>query len=304
MNKLTSSELQTILVLYQTKSFALASKSLHKVPTAISYTLNNLEKKIQVKLFTKSNKKLVPTKACKYLVSKAEAILEEIDTALINTRHLAEDFEPYLNIAVNNIICLDPLYELCKQSDSLFPNTQINISIEVYNGVWEALLNDKVDIAIGAPHDIDLSPDLNAFFLGICHWIFCIRPDHRLIKQKLPLSNEILRQYPAICVKDTSSLFPPKNAWLLKGQRAIYVPDYASKIKLHENGVGIGFLPEYFAKPYLEKGALIDIDVKNPKNPTNLWLVVKEKKNRGPAFSWWFENLKDPIVYKEFFRAL
>ena len=58
MNKITAAELRTILVLYQTKSFTLTGKVLHKVPTAISYTLNTLEKRLQIKLFNKDNKSL------------------------------------------------------------------------------------------------------------------------------------------------------------------------------------------------------------------------------------------------------
>ena len=47
MNKITALELHTILVLYQTRSFTLSGKVLHKVPTAVSYTLNTLEKRLR-----------------------------------------------------------------------------------------------------------------------------------------------------------------------------------------------------------------------------------------------------------------
>ena len=103
MNKITALELHTILVLYQTRSFTLSGKVLHKVPTAVSYTLNTLEKRLQIKLFNKNNKKLIPTIAGKYLAGKAAQILDEMETTLQNTISLAEDFEPDLKIAVNNI---------------------------------------------------------------------------------------------------------------------------------------------------------------------------------------------------------
>ena len=94
MNKITALELHTILVLYQTRSFTLSGKVLHKVPTAVSYTLNTLEKRLQIKLFNKNNKKLIPTIAGKYLAGKAAQILDEMETTLQNTISLAEDFEP------------------------------------------------------------------------------------------------------------------------------------------------------------------------------------------------------------------
>ena len=192
MNKITAAELRTILVLYQTKSFTLTGKVLHKVPTAISYTLNTLEKRLQIKLFNKDNKKLIPTVAGKYLAGKAAQLLEEMDSAIQNTRSLAEDFEPDLKIAVNNIICLKPLYDLCKESSMLFPDTQINLTIEVYNGVWESLFSDKADIVVGAPHSADVNSDLDTFRLGVCNWLFCVSPTHPLTKEIFPLSNEAL----------------------------------------------------------------------------------------------------------------
>ena len=292
MNKITASELRTNLVLYQTRSFTLSGKVLHKVPTAVSYTLNTLEKKLQIKLFNKSNKKLVPTIAGKYLAGKAAQILDEMETTLQNTISLAEDFEPDLKIAVNNIVSLKPLYDLCKLSTKLFPHTQLNLSIEVYNGVWESLFSDRADIAVGAPHSADLNSDLETFRLGVCNWLFCVCPKHPLTAEILPLSNDTLRHYPAVCVKDTSSVLPAKNAWLLKGQQAIFVPDYYSKIRMHENGSGVGFLPEYFAKPFLDSQKLVTLPVKNPKKPTTLWIAVKDRQNRGPAFNWWLEQLK------------
>lgn len=304
MNKITAAELRTILVLYQTKSFTLTGKVLHKVPTAISYTLNTLEKRLQIKLFNKDNKKLIPTVAGKYLAGKAAQILEEMDSAIQNTRSLAEDFEPDLKIAINNIICLKPLYDLCKESSQLFPDTQINLTIEVYNGVWESLFSDKADIVVGAPHSADVSSDLDTFRLGVCNWLFCVSPTHPLTKEIFPLSNEALRRYPAICVKDTSSVLPAKNAWLLKGQRATFVPDYYSKIRMHENGAGIGFLPEYFAKPFLDNKKLIELPVKNPKKPTTLWIASKNRQKRGAAFNWWIEQLNLDATKKSMLSSL
>ena len=101
MNKITAAELRTILVLYQTNSFTLTGKVLHKVPTAISYTLNTLEKRLQIKLFNKDNKKLIPTVAGKYLAGKAAQILEEMDSQkAFNTKYRVDKFhewQKYMN---------------------------------------------------------------------------------------------------------------------------------------------------------------------------------------------------------------
>ena len=76
MNKITALELHTILVLYQTRSFTLSGKVLHKVPTAVSYTLNTLEKRLQIKLFKKNKNKIIPPMAGNYLAGNAAQIVD------------------------------------------------------------------------------------------------------------------------------------------------------------------------------------------------------------------------------------
>lgn len=297
MSKISISALKTVVAIAQTKDFTKAATILNKVPTAVSYTLNNLEQNLNIKLFERKNKKLEPTAAGRYLIAKADLLLDDLSECELTLKRISQNFEDKLVIAVNNIININPILDILKQSQNRFPLTQIEIRQEVHNGVWDSLITNRAQIAVGAPNEQLLGINIQSFKLGEIKWFFCVSPDCELRKFPKPLTNDILRRFPAVCIKDTAKMLEKKNAWLLDGQSCIFVPNFKDKIQAQIRNIGVGFIPSFMAQPHINRGELVSLEVKDKKHDTSLSVAWNISDNHGPCASFWLESLKKPTLF-------
>lgn len=300
---ITAQALNVVVATARHGSFAAAAEELHKVPTALSYTVHKLEHTLGVRLFERDGKHLRLTEAGRYFIKKGELILAELEDLHHATQQISAGVETRLSLSLNNIISLTPIYTLLRESERLFPQTEIHLSIDVHDGVWDALLDKRADIAIGAPNQSIQNAHICCEEMGTVNWIFAISPSHPLAAVTHPLKANELRRYPAVCIHDTSIRLQPKIAWQLRGQKALVAPDYYSKIAMHVAGLGIGFLPSHICRSYLDDGDLVERRVDESKQPTPLFLAWRDDPVR-PCFDWWLKKLRQCEIQEQFFRPL
>lgn len=84
-------------------------------------------------------------------------------------------------------ICINQLLYTPKHTARLlqvlkkqFPTCQITVTTEVYNGVWDAIINNQANIAIGAPDTLLDGGGIDYTEIGAIRWAFAIAPDHPL----------------------------------------------------------------------------------------------------------------------------
>ncbi|STM57278.1 LysR family transcriptional regulator [Escherichia coli] len=99
----------------------------------------------------------------------------------------------------------------------------------MYNGVWDAIINNQANIAIGAPDTLLDGGGIDYTEIGAIRWAFAIAPDHPLAFVPEPIAESQLRLYPNIMVEDTAHTINKKVGWLLHGQESILVPDFNTK---------------------------------------------------------------------------
>ncbi len=277
-------------------SFSAAAQRLHKVPTALGYTVHKLEATMGVRLFERNGKSLELTEAGRYFLTKGERILDELENLHEATRRIAAGIETELRLSLNNIVSQTPLLELLKESEARFPHTEIHLAIDVHDGVWDALQDHRADLAVGAPNQAQRGGGIACEEIGVVDWVFAISPAHPLAALRQPLDNDALRPWPAICIRDTSVRLQPKIAWQLHGQKALIAPDYPTKIRMHLAGLGIGFLPRHFCQPYLDRQSDEFVPVEEPKQPTPLFLAWPSQRHARPCFAWWLDKLRSTSV--------
>jgi DNA-binding transcriptional LysR family regulator len=276
-------------------SFAAAALRLNKVPNAVSYTIHKLEDVLGVPLFERQGKQLSLTEAGTYFLRRSELVLEELESLRDATIRIGKGYEAELRLSINNIVSLRPLLPLVAESEARFPQTEIRLAIDVHNGVWDALVDKRADIGIGAPNEVVSGADIVAREQGDVTWVFAVGPDHPLATVREPIATADLMRHPAICIADTSIRLEPKVAWRLPGQKAVVAPDYQHKIRMHLAGLGIGFLPAHFAAPYLASGELVAREVETPKPPTPLFIAWHRLRS-GRCHEWWLDRLEDPAL--------
>lgn len=278
--------LETFLCVARLKSFSDAASELGLTTPAVSYSIKRLENALGVKLIERSTRKVSLTKAGEYFLRKSDFILDEYRNITRGIVSIDQEIEVRLRVCINNLMHTpEHTAQLARLIKKQFPTCQLDISTEVYSGVWDALIHEQIDVAIGAPDQMVSGGSILYKQLDSIHWIFVVSKNHPLLKLDGPIPDSALRQYPAVCVDDTASHIIKKVAWLLHGQEALYVPDMNTKLYLQEKGVGIGFLPDYMARAAIDEGRLVPLNIQNPRQPSPM-LLAWHSSCKGRVMQW------------------
>ncbi|HDS4590468.1 TPA: LysR family transcriptional regulator [Escherichia coli] len=291
--------LRVIHLVARHQSITTAAEQLNKVPSAISYTIKKAEESLGVELFIRKGRYIELSPAGSYFIEHSKTILGDLEALKRNTVLIHDGIERELTIAVNNIIPGDLLVAFIRDFERQFTSTTLTVDLEVYNGCWDALYSKRADLVYGAPHAVPSSEGIISEPVGQMEWDFVVSPLHPLAAKRHPLENSELRHYPAVCIRDTSVNFLPMQAWLLEGQKPIFVPDFATAIALIEQNVGIGYIPHHLALPLLNSGKLLKKPMREHKHATKLFLAARSD-GMGKACQWCIEYLRNQQLMTRF----
>ncbi|WP_127959626.1 LysR substrate-binding domain-containing protein [Serratia microhaemolytica] len=285
--------LRVVHLVAKYQSITSAAEHLNKVPSALSYTIKKLEESCGVELFLRKGRYIELTPAGEYFIEHSKTILNDLDALRRNTTLIHSGVEQELTIAVNNIVPTAAIVEFICDFEQTFPSTRLTIDSQVYNGCWDVLYTKKANLVIGAPHAVPSTEGIISESIGHLEWDFVVGPNHPLASQLQPLENSALRQYPAVCIRDTAINFVPQQAWLLEGQKPVFVPDFAMAIALIERNLAIGYIPHHLASPKLNSGTLIKKPMRGHKHATQLFLAARSE-GAGKVSRWCLDYLLAP----------
>jgi DNA-binding transcriptional LysR family regulator len=263
-------------------SYAAAAELLNKVPSALSYIVQKLEEQLQVTIFVKQGRRAVLTPAGKNLLQEGRLILEAVERLSVKTQTIANGWEPKLNIAIGSILQTPAVFAVFNDFLKQHPNIEMDISEEILSGAWEALVDDKIDLIVGASGPIPKQKGIQTLHLCEFEPVFAVSPEHPLSNCSQPISHQQIAKHRAVVAHDTALEWAPQTHSVISEDKYFYVPSVEYKINAQLAGIGCGFLPRYRIEKHLQSGQLIELAIqpKAPKVPLYLaWKVV----NRGKA---------------------
>ena len=276
-------------------SFAAAGEELHRVPSAITYTIQKLEQDLEVKLFDRSGHRARLTDAGEALLRDGRHLLRAATDLENRVKHVATGWETELRIAVDDLVPTERLFPLLKDFYRNASGTRIRLAMEVLGGCWDALLSGRADLVIGAPGDAPPEGLLAVEPMGSFEFVFVVSPDHPLAGLSDPLSAQDILRHRAVSAADTSRSLPPRSSGLLDGQDALTVPTMRAKVSAQIAGLGAGYLPLLWAAPHIAAGRLVKKEVEGSKSKTNVYLAWHPRQ-AGKALKWFIERLRDKAV--------
>jgi len=276
-------------------SFAAAGEELHRVPSAITYTIQKLEQDLEVKLFDRSGHRARLTEAGEALLKEGRHLLRSATDLECRVRHVASGWETELRIAIDDLIPAERLFPLLKDFYRESSGTRVRLTMEVLGGCWDALVSGRVDMVIGAPGEAPAQAVLAVEPMGSFEFVFVVAPEHPLAALPEPLSAQDILQHRAIATADTSRSLPPRTSGLLDGQDALTVASMRTKVAAQIAGLGAGYLPLLWAAPHLAAGRLIRKQVEGSKTLTNVYLAWHPRQ-AGRAHKWFLERLRNKAV--------
>lgn len=272
-------------------SFSAAAQELHRVPSAISYTVRQLETWLAVPLFERQHREVVLTPAGEHFVREGRSVIKKMLATRRQCQQLANGWRGQLSIAVDCIVKPQRTRQLVKDFYRHFPDMELIISYEVFNGVWDALADGRVDVAIGATQAIPVGGRFAFQDMGALNWRCVVSPGHPLAAHS-DLNEEALRAWPSLVLEDTSRALPRRMTWTLDNQRRLVVPEWETGIDCLLAGLCVGMVPGHLARPLLDRGALVELSLPQPF-PESPCCVSWSEQRASPALEWLLAYLGD-----------
>ncbi len=291
MNRLTLEALAVLDAIDRRGSFAQAADELHRVPSALTYTIQKLEDDLGVKVFDRSGHRAKLTPAGLELLKEGRHLLRIAADLESRVKRVATGWETELVVAVDAIISIAALYPIVARFYRNDCGTRLRLLSETLGGTWDALAGGRADLVIGASGDAPTGGGFANQPLGAMRFVFVVAPGHPLAALPEPLSASDILAHRAVAVADSARNLPPRTTGLLSGQDVLTVPTMQAKLDAHRMGLGVGYLPETLARSEAEAGRLLIREVSESKAELTV-LVAWRTANRGRALAWWIDALR------------
>ena len=112
-------------VIARTGSFAAAARELGRVPSALTYSVRQLEDALDVLLFDRRARQARLTAAGLELLNEGRRLLQEVDAVANRVRRVASGWRRSLCIVADSIISNLTMFELCEAFYALKPESAV-----------------------------------------------------------------------------------------------------------------------------------------------------------------------------------
>lgn len=296
--RLTLDALETLDAIDQQGSFAKAAEVLHRVPSAVTYTVQKLESDLGVPLFDRSGKRARLTEAGRALLDRGRVLLRDAENLENLVKRVSHGWEIQLTIAVDDIVPLELLFPIIAEFDAQSTGTRIRLTRETFGGAWDALIDRRADLSVGAPGEAPPGHGLGSQPWCTIPFVFAVARHHPLAELDEPLTDEQIVRYRAVVAADSSRRLTPRSAGLFDGQETLLVPSLDAKLAAQHYGLGVGFLPEYMIEPYRASGELVVRTVTAVRAPAVLNLGWRAG-DEGRALAWFRERISGDTALRQ-----
>ena len=287
---LTLDALRVLDAIDRKQSFAAAAETLHRVPSAISYTVNKLESDLGVALFNRTQRRAEFTAAGKLLLEQGRDILRASHELGQMTQAVATGWEAELTIAVDTAFGYERLLNLVHTFQAEGHLTELIVKEEVLGGVWEALINHRCDLVLGAEGSPPGS-DILTHSLGQLAFVFAVAANHPLVQKPHPLTREDIQEFSTVVVADSSRYSPGKSIGLLESRTRLVVASMEQKIQAHVRGLGVGYLPVHKVQSLLDDGRLVALPLANALETVDVCAAWR-RGYCGRALTWFLNHIR------------
>ena len=307
-NALTPEALAMMDCIARNGSFAAAARELGKVPSALTYSVRQLEDALDVLLFDRRSGQARLTAAGEELLAEGRRLLAEMDAVANRVKRVACGWETQLTVACDGVVSRLTLFELCEAFYALRPEqaradsgpgTRLRLRTEVMSGTWEALMSGEADLAIGVgmgarvvPAGVEVRP------LGAMEFVFAVAPHHPLAAHEGAIPDLELLRHRAVAVADSARQLEPLTFNLLPGQEVFTVATVQAKVEAQLRCLGCGHLAEPLAREHIRAGRLVVKTLQRGNAPVRLGYAWRQaatpqpkKAPQGLALAWWLKQL-------------
>jgi DNA-binding transcriptional LysR family regulator len=269
---------RALLAVVDEGGYARAARALNKSQSSVTYAVQQLESLLGVKAFEIKGRKAVLTPTGGLLYRRARYLLDEASGLEQAAKKLSAGWEAEIRIAVESIF---PTWLLLRCLDRLgteSPNTRIELIETVLGGRDDALLQERVDLAI-----LESVPQ---GFLGESlmrmRFVLAAHPDHPLHRLGRKLSMQDLRAHRQLIIRESSAR--RSTPLSLEATQRWTVGSVATSVEAARTGYGFAWFPEDKIREELAAGTLKVLPLREGgERFAELYLIFADREHAGPA---------------------
>jgi len=277
----TLEQIRTLDAVARWGSVAKAAQELHKVHSAIVYSMKSLEELTGVVLFDRTGYRTKLTQDGERIWQESSKVLLAEENLRKMLSSLKTGWEPRLKIVYDGIIPFDFLLPGFRKLQNLRIPTKISYFSEYLSQVESRFRSESADLMLTVLPPEDLALEVQR--LMNLKLLLVAEKRHPVATSSLKLRKQDLQEYTIVNVRggdfrlqlatrdfDTASQF--------------HVPDFLGKKSVLLEGLGYGWMPEYLIKKELASKKLQKIRWEGTSESTiTIYLVTRGDSHLGRA---------------------
>lgn len=272
---------RALVAVVEAGGYGPAAEQLHKAQSTVSYSVQTIERLLDVKLFEMHGRRGRLTPAGQVLYRRARALLDEALALEHGAASVAAGWEPELRIAVEIIFPTWLLLECLQRLSEERPEIRVELYESVLGGTDELLRARQVDVAIASQLPSGFAGDAIMQIRSVA----VAAPSHPLHHLGRELSIQDLRRHRHLVIRDTGSERSRQVGWQGAEQR-LTVSDKATAIAAVCGGLGFSWFPEELIRRELDDATLVPLPLREAAELFGtLYLVFADPDYPGRAAS-------------------
>jgi DNA-binding transcriptional LysR family regulator len=290
LDPITLDQLRILATVVDEGSFSAAARKLHRVQSAISTAMANLEDQLMIPLWDRSQRSATLTEAGKSVVGAARRVLAEVDALRTLAAGMNVGLEASVSLCVDAVFPDSALVEMCRGFAKKFPTVTLRVDVQTLSAVVDQVVQGAA--TVGVASSVAQSPRLERRALSPIRMVPVVAASHPLAKKRGRIHSAELDEYVQIVLSERTETALPDQGVL--SSRTWRVHDLMAKREMLRAGLGWGNLPVHLARGDLDKGRLVRIRPEawaDDEHTIHLALIYRRDTTLGPAHRWMLDQL-------------
>jgi len=289
-------DLQAFLAVARAQSFTKAAAELGVTPSALSHAMRALEERLGVRLLARTTRNVAPTEAGERLMHAIAPLFEQISAEVQALNELRD--KPKGTIRVT---CTDDQIELClRPMLAQFLRDHPDITLELYVDYgFTNVVEERFDAGIRLGEAIE--KDMIAVRISADWRMLLVATPGYFAAHPPPATPHGLTEH--ICINIRHKTSGALYAWefaqdgrefSVKVKGPLVFNSIIHILNAALDGIGLAYVPEYLAAPYLADGRLQMVLPEWCPYFQGFHLYYPNRRQTSPAFSAFVEAIKYP----------
>ena len=279
-------DLQYFICAAEKLNFTNAAKECYITQTAMSLHIGKMEQALGFKLFTRGKRAVALTEAGKDFYKHAKDVVLCFENAVSHSAGVAEGVRGSVRVVMPSSIEAYLFMDKFLEFRRCYMDVSFSIRTAYPHLMIAQLKNGEVDIAIGAPEDLESEPEIKVELIREDPMLFICARHHRLVGTDIVtqamMKNECLIVCQPAYIKNTFRTV--RDIWANTGVepgRIKTVNNLEEVLIMVELGFGVGTVPGYLQKHSIieERKGIVFINCTDQGSPPRIKTALAYNKN-------------------------